>query len=268
MAQHKTEIAQETEEPEDRYRAPALDKGLDILEALAEREEGVSQAEIAKALGRKPNEIYRMLDRLVRRGYVIRSSVDQYELSLKLFELANRHSPFRRLTTQTLPHLRRFSRETQQACHLVVYDRGALTAIAQVDAPGYWGFGIRVGSRIGLLDTGSGHVMLAFSSASERESMLRECEESPAGYVADELISVLGQVRRQGYEMMPSKQTEGVYNIAVPLFATSDKVIAVLACPYLQHLDSMGTPSREAVLGQLKYAAMQIMAATPGGVGE
>ena len=40
----------------DRYRAPALDKGLDILELLAREEEGLSQAEIAKALGRTPNE--------------------------------------------------------------------------------------------------------------------------------------------------------------------------------------------------------------------
>ena len=58
----------------DRYRAPALDKGLDILELLATTDEGLSQAEIAKALERSPNEIYRMLDRLVRRHYVVRTS--------------------------------------------------------------------------------------------------------------------------------------------------------------------------------------------------
>ena len=54
----------------EKYRAPALDKGLDILELLAATEESLSQAEIAKALDRSPNEIYRMLDRLVRRGFV------------------------------------------------------------------------------------------------------------------------------------------------------------------------------------------------------
>jgi uncharacterized membrane protein len=51
------------EEPDngERYRAPALDKGLDILEALAATEVGLTQAEIAKALDRSPSEIYRML---------------------------------------------------------------------------------------------------------------------------------------------------------------------------------------------------------------
>src|SRR5690348_5205293 len=57
----------------DRYRAPALDKGLDILELLAAEDGAFTQVEIAKALGRTPNEIYRMLDRLVRRGYVSRN---------------------------------------------------------------------------------------------------------------------------------------------------------------------------------------------------
>ena len=65
----------------DKYRAPALDKGLDILELLAGTEDGLSQAEIAKSLDRSPNEIYRMLDRLVRRAYVRRTSADRYELT-------------------------------------------------------------------------------------------------------------------------------------------------------------------------------------------
>jgi uncharacterized membrane protein len=58
------------EDESDRYRAPALDKGLDILELLAGVDGGLTQAEIAKKLGRSPNEFYRMLDRLVKRGYV------------------------------------------------------------------------------------------------------------------------------------------------------------------------------------------------------
>ncbi len=57
-------------ETDDRYRAPALDKGLDILELLASVDGGLTQAEIAKHLDRSPNEFYRMLDRLVKRGYV------------------------------------------------------------------------------------------------------------------------------------------------------------------------------------------------------
>src|ERR1043165_8966463 len=126
------------DEVEERYRAPALDKGLDILELLAETEEGLSQAEIAKALDRSPNEIYRMLDRLVRRAYVRRTAGDRYEITLKLFELAHARPPMHRLVSQALPVLRRFAREAEQAVHLVVHDRNILVVVAQVDSPGYW----------------------------------------------------------------------------------------------------------------------------------
>ena len=57
----------------DRYRAPALDKGLDILELLAEQKDGLTRAEITKLLGRNASEMYRMLERLVARQYVVRS---------------------------------------------------------------------------------------------------------------------------------------------------------------------------------------------------
>ena len=69
------------DEDEDRYRAPALDKGLDILELLAGVDGGLTQAEIAKKLDRSPNEFYRMLDRLVRRGYVTRLDGDRMSQS-------------------------------------------------------------------------------------------------------------------------------------------------------------------------------------------
>ncbi|WP_143296953.1 helix-turn-helix domain-containing protein, partial [Burkholderia pseudomallei] len=82
----------------DRYRAPALDKGLDILELLSERKDGLTRTEITKELGRNASEIYRMLERLVARQYVIRSpGGDRYSLSLKLYALAHRHPPMRLL---------------------------------------------------------------------------------------------------------------------------------------------------------------------------
>ena len=44
-----------TDEDSERYRAPALDKGLDILELLARTDGGLTQIEIAKSIGKSPN---------------------------------------------------------------------------------------------------------------------------------------------------------------------------------------------------------------------
>ena len=242
----------------ERYRAPALDKGLDILELLAATDDGLSQAEIAKALDRSPNEIYRMLDRLVRRDYVRRTLEDRYEVTLKLFELGHARPPLRRLISQATPVLRQFALKAEQAVHLVVQDRNILVVIAQVDGPGYWNVSIRVGSRISLVNTGSGHVFLAFSSPEERTLMLEEQDIGGPEQMPKGLVGRLDGVREQGYENMPSAQVSGVSNLSVPIFGPFGSVIAVLTCPYTQRLDKLDAPNMQQTIRLLQEAGREI----------
>ena len=252
------------EEIGDRYRAPALDKGLDILELLAATDEGLSQAEIAKALDRTPNEIYRMLDRLVRRQYVARTAGDRYELTLKLFALAHQHAPVRRLVSQAITELRAFVREAGQACHLAIYDRGHVVVVCQVESPGYWGLAIRVGSRVGLFNTGSGHVLLAFASPRERAFMIEKHDLMPGEVQPADLESRLEAVRERGFELMPSQQTVGVQNLSTPVFGPNGTVAAALTCPYLTWTDAASSPDITATLKLLRMAAHRIAPAAGG----
>ena len=242
----------------ERYRAPALDKGLDIIELLAGTEDSLSQAEIAKALDRSPNEIYRMLDRLVRRDYVRRTHEDRYELSLKIFELGHAHPPLRRLVSQAMPVLRRFALKAEQACHLVIQDRNILVVVAQVDGPGYWNVSIRVGSRISLVNTGSGHVFLAFATPEERNLLLEEQDLGSPETVSATLAARLDTVRKQGHENMPSLQIAAVSNLSVPIFGPLGSVIAVLTCPYTLRVDRHDAPNVVAVLQMLIEAGQEI----------
>ncbi|GAB2179280.1 IclR family transcriptional regulator [Dongia sp. agr-C8] len=251
------------DEVEERYRAPALDKGLDILELLAETEEGLSQAEIAKALNRSPNEIYRMLDRLVRRGYIARTTTDRYELTLKLFALAHRHAPMRRLVSQAMPVLRDFARAAGQACHIAVYDRGEVIVVAQVDSPSYWGIAVRVGARVGLFDTGSGHILLAYATPGERKLMAEEHEMLPLETRPADLEARLADIVKRGYEQMESRQTPSVVNLAVPILGPHGSIIAAMTCPYVQRLDG-NSPDQHSVLKHL-IASGAAISANAGG---
>jgi hypothetical protein len=44
-----------------KYKAPALERGLDILELLSEQDEAISKKDMVAKLGRSVNELYRML---------------------------------------------------------------------------------------------------------------------------------------------------------------------------------------------------------------
>jgi DNA-binding IclR family transcriptional regulator len=252
----------------DRYRAPALDKGLDILELLAGEEEGLSQAEIAKALGRTANEQYRMLERLVRRGYVARSASDRYELTLKLFGLAHFHRPIRRLVSQATPLMQALAARTLQSNHLAVYDRAGVTVIAQIDAPGYWGLAIRVGARVGLYNTGSGHVLLAFRSDEARALMMAEQEGAEAEQPRpDDLDERLAQIRQRGYEVMPSQQSAGVYNLSAPVLGGDGAALAALTCPYISPLNRPKAPDIPETIAMVREAAAALSLRLSGHVG-
>lgn len=242
---------------EGRYRAPALDKGLDMIELLAATEEGLALKDIANALGRSPTELYRMLDRLARRGYVARHG-DTYELTMKLFMLAHLRPPIRRLVAQAMPVMRRFTAAAGQACHLVRYDRGDLVVIAQVETPGYWGVAIRIGARVGMVNTGSGHVLLAYAPPEERALMFEEHEPMPHEAPPPDLAARLEQVRRQGYECMESAQTIGVSNLSVPILGPGGVVLAALTCPFVGRLDKPDAAGIEAVLEMLVAAGNEL----------
>jgi DNA-binding IclR family transcriptional regulator len=243
----------------DQYRAPALDKGLDILELLSAAPAGLTRAEIVRELGRSQSEIYRMLERLVARHYVLRSlEGDRYSLSCKLFALGVRHPPLKRLLTPALPLMNRFSEKARQSCHLGVYDRGDLTIVAQVDSPDNWGLTIRLGAHIDLLKTGSGRVMLAFQDEAARAMMLREHAEHDGGMPAPRnFAATLSEIRARGCWQGESLQARGVVDISAPVLG-AEGALAVLTCPFVQRQDTEPAPGLNEVMQALRAVARDL----------
>lgn len=251
----------EEREQDSRYRAPALDKGLDILELLSAQPAGMTRAEIVRAMGRSPSEIYRMLERLVSRDYVGRSPEgDRYALTLKLFVLAHRHPPVNRLVARATPTMEAFATATAQSCHLGVYDRGNLTVLVQVDSPGKLGFSLRRGARVSLVDTASGHVMLAFQDEARRAQMLaaHETLEGEVPLAARQLARILARVRRAGHFRGRSLQTFGITDLSVPVCGPDGHALAVLTCPFIRRIDRQPGPDEAATLTALAAAARQL----------
>ena len=232
-----------------RYTAPALEKGLDILDVLVDTAEGYTLNELSVKLGRTVSEIFRMVVTLERRGYVQGDHNDRYTLTLKLFEMAHRQQPIRSLTAMALPLLRDLANMTRQSCHLSIYNSGRVAVIAQVDSPERWSFGLKVGAVMGLTDTSSGHVLLAFRDAAERERMLAahprvegENDVEPAA-----LLALLDEIRATGHEIVPSRQMRGVTNVAFPVIGSTGDAIAAVNVPYLERIDKKVNPEFDEV---------------------
>lgn len=242
-----------------RYSAPALEKGLDILELLADAPDGLNLGEIVTRLDRTIGELFRMLVVLEQRGYVTtQPDSDKYILTLRLFNLAHRFPPVKRLISVATPIMKRLAYAIEQSCHLVIYYEGKGHVIAQQDPPSDRMLVVRLGAEVPLASTCSGHLLLAFSDDTERERMLSHVPKGHEKLSDKRLAGIIKRVTRQGFESMKSNQAQGVRDIGYPVFDHSDQLAAALVIPFLSYLDDSHPVSVEDAQEQLSAAAQKI----------
>lgn len=179
--------AVETSETGPDYAVPALDKALDVLEVLADQNGGLTQSEIADAVDRTASQIFRVLQRLERRGWVFRERQSGlYVLSTKMLDLAHRHPPLRGLVELAIGPMRELADEVRQSCNLSVLDAERVRVIAQVESPSDFGFRVRVGAEFPILSTPAGRVL----SQGAGEGFLRQDDALQPG-ITDLVVPVL-----------------------------------------------------------------------------
>jgi DNA-binding IclR family transcriptional regulator len=238
------------------YKVPAADKALDILEFMADRPDGVTQTEISAGVGRSIHEIYRIIQLLEKRGYLVRAArSDRYRLSLKLFELAHKHPPVNRLIDVALPVMRRLAADTDQSCHLVVLRGLQVLIILQVDALLPMRYSVALGAQFPILETSSGAVLLANLPAAERAALLVELRAGENSS-DDDIAARLAGIEALGFEMRPSLAVDGCINISLPVRDHTGSTVAAITVPYLPQKQARF--DRQTVLKVARAAALEI----------
>ena len=249
-------------EKELKYQAPALDKGLDILEYLSAQSIPLSQSEIALGIDKTPNEIYRMLMSLESRGYILRDEVSgKYRLSLKLFYLSHRHSPVDELRKAAQFPLEELADTVRQSCHLSILYMNQVMVIIHAKSPGPIALSIEEGNLFPLPLTASGKVLLAYMPETEREEILKInpiFKKYPKAK-RDEFIESLKHIQQTGAYFKPSDLAEGVTDISVPIGKQSkDGIIACLTISMLSTLNINKNIKNDEILAEANKCVAKI----------
>ncbi|MBK1880233.1 IclR family transcriptional regulator [Pelagicoccus mobilis] len=221
---------------ENKYAAPALDKGLDILEYLSRVGTPQSQVDIAEALERSTTEIYRMLSRLEIRGYIIRDGASgKYRLSLKLYHLSHTHSPIESLRGSAIEAMKELSDKVGHAAHLSILDDNALMVVCQTRSASPVSLSIAEGSRFPLVNTTSGKILLSSVSENERSKILDQDSlyQSWSKKDRSSYLKELETIRERGYHYDDSKVTHGVTDISVRVGVPEGPILATVAISYV-----------------------------------
>ena len=218
------------------YAAPALEKGLDILELLAEVGEPLSTRTIAEQLRRSKSEIFRMVFVLQQRGYLEREpGTDRLALSRRLFDLGIRTPGGKQLTSAVLPLMERFSEESGQAAHLVVLSRAQTVVLATTSGHLDASVIVRPGYGRPALDANSGMLILAFQSETRRRQLMREASEADKQRLeAAETERTFAEIRALGHRVAASRDIMAVTDIACPVIGPGGHAEAAILVPCLQ----------------------------------
>jgi DNA-binding IclR family transcriptional regulator len=242
------------------YSAPALEKGLDILETLCRSDKPLSQKDLAQRLGRSVGEIYRMVTCLVNRNYVALVDESSYGITTKLFELAHVNPPTHRLLFEATPIMQRLASELDQSCHLTVYGQGKQVVLSKVDTPSGMGFAVRAGAELDVIISASGRVLLAFQDDETRKLRIEESLQRRPEQAEPQIDSILEKIRVAGYESSPSVQVRGLWAVSYPILDTQRSAIAALTVPYAERIDQKQRKSIPEVAEALGAAARTLSA--------
>ncbi|MDR6381061.1 DNA-binding transcriptional regulator KdgR [Paraburkholderia caribensis] len=220
-------------------------------------------SELSQRLSLSKTTVHRVLQTLRALGYVTQEvETERYRLTIRLFELGAKALESVDLVREADIEMRRIAGATREAVHLGTFDEDAIIYIHKIDAD----YGLRMQSRIGrrnpLHSTAIGKVLLAWMEPAEAREVLSHVEfrKSTAKTLAsaDAVMSILPQVRAQGYGEDIEEQEEGLRCLAVPVFDRFGRVIAGLSVSFPTM--RCGADTRLHYVGLLKAAGAAVSA--------
>lgn len=222
------------DEAERKYRAPALEKGLDILELLARSSSPLTTSQMAFQLGRSVSELFRMVLALEYRGYIAQAADgrDGYSLTNKLFTLGISQGTAKTLLEVALPAMKELSRDLGQSCHLVVPSGNQIVVIARQESPMDLGFSVRVGYRRHLIDTSSGALLYGCAPLDVQAAWLPQLRVGTDPERVEQFLARARTGAAQGYIQLNSDFVDGVTDFCVPVMGPQGAV-AVLIVPFI-----------------------------------
>lgn len=213
--------------------APALQRGLALLQALATRPNGASQSELAALLNLPQTAVHRIAMALEHLGYIQKHAATRsLRVTQKLLLLGQPHSGGRTLIEACLPSLRNISQRTNETTQLCVLAKTHCIILEQIPSRHPFKYIVDLGSRAPVQCCAPGKAMLAFLPDPDRTQVIQALEFHP--YTPKSLLSQealekeLEEIRYRGYALDQGEHFEGIHCIAAPLLDVHGQPLAAI----------------------------------------
>lgn len=220
------------------YSVPALEKGLEVLEFLAKARQPLGLQQIAQALQRSCQELFRIMVCLHAHGYLLRDDAARYRLSSKLFEVGSLHFAHQALVTTAMPLMEELAVTSGETCQLSIVERDRLLVIATATGSNYLQLGVKVGTSIPVHNSVIGLVAMACLGEDRLGETWRHrqeiIEDGSDVYLRElrkyeDWLQRLREVRSAGFLIASSPMHPGSLVHAAPVMDSMGQLVAILS---------------------------------------
>lgn len=245
------------------HRIPAIDRAVDVMEALAAGGPAGIR-DLAARLGIPRSTVYRVLNSLEARGLVAREADNTYRLGAQLLRLARAVPAGFDLVALARPPMEDLARELRCTAKLSVREGDAALVVAVAESPETYAVTTQVGRRFPLHAGAASKVLAAFGPAEARARLLAGplAKVTPATITNRAVLKrALEAVRASGHATDAGEFAPGIRAVAAPVFGPDGACVAALSIPYLDGTEA----AREIALRGGAIRCAQAISARVGG---
>lgn len=214
----------------------SIERALDILEALASADDGLSLTHLRERVDLPLGTLHRLLATLNERGYATQDAATRhYGPGPKLLEIAASALNHRQFSLQRIarPFLQELTAVAGETSNLVIYQGDEAVYIEQVSGPQLVRMFTEVGQRVPLYCTGAGKAILLGMAPAQLDAYLanRQLARITAHTLtsAEQLRAEIERSRERGFAIDDEEREEGVRCAAAPVFDHIGNCVAAIS---------------------------------------
>jgi IclR family acetate operon transcriptional repressor len=246
----------------------SVDRALQIIETLAEDDEGYRLSDLAVRTGLSTSTAHRLLTTLEKRRFVqFDRTESKWHVGAQSFAVGATFTRRRNFVAQAMPYLRKLRDQTRETANLAVVDDEFIVVLTRVESREIMRSLTKVGGRVAMVASGVGKAVLATYSDEDvsviirHHGMPRLTEKSIVR--PRDLFRELEAIRRHGYAVDDEEACMGLRCIAAVVYNDCSEPLAAIS---VSGMTSRLTDDRLPALGQILRETATGLTAALGGV--
>ena len=242
-----------------RKRTSGIDRTLQVLDTLTDRQAPMSAYDIAKYTGAPLSTIYRLVDELVERDMLTRVDDGMIWLGPRLMRYGLTYRAKLDVFGAAKREMQRLSKATGEAVQICARDADSMVVIAMAETGGHLRVTSDVGSRVPLNWTASGRLLLGHLEDDARVKSFSDlARPSPTGLAETDPVKLAEQSRRAYLDRLSIQVSNAEYSVACIAAPIRDAQGTCLATISIVLSEGQAREKQEALADAVQNAALSI----------